>query len=226
MLKAGRLTTSPTAFIANGASTGAATVTGAGSSWNASAIQIGAASSGSGALNVLAGGAVTTSTLTLNDPAGSATGTLLIDGGTVTVNGNFTKRGTLDFRDGTLTINSGTFDNAAPASPLVINSSAAGKLATLRVTGGSGAHLVGVSDLTVGQNHAGSFFVESGTTLSVTGSVVIADQTSSTGTMTVDGFFQSGGAFRVGGGAFSGGPGTLLIQNFGEVVIGATLFTS
>ena len=43
--------------------------------------------------------------------------------------------------------------------------------------------------------------------------------------MTVDGFFQTSGAFRVGGGNFAGGPGTLLIENFGEVVVNTTLFT-
>src|SRR5215208_429635 len=63
-----------TTMIGTGSGSGSAIVTGAGSSWNASAIQIGSASSGSGALNVLAGGSVTTSTLTLNDPAGAATG--------------------------------------------------------------------------------------------------------------------------------------------------------
>jgi len=221
----GTVNTTGTTFIANGTATGTATVTGSGSSWTAAAIQVGAASSGSGALNVLAGGSVTTNTFTLNDPTGSATGTLLIDGGNVTVNGTFTRRGTLDFRDGTLTINGGTFDNAASASPLVINSSAAGKLATLRVTGGSGAQLLRVSDLTIGQNHGGAFFVEAGTTLGVTGNVAIAEQASGNGSMTVDGIFQNAGAFRVGAGfATTGGPGTLLVQHNGEVVVGTTLF--
>src|SRR5206468_2275614 len=81
-----------------------------------------------------------------------------------------------------------------------------------------------VSDLTVGQTNGGSLFIETGSNLVSSGNVVIADKTSSNGTMTVDGFFQNSGAFRVGGGAFAGGPGTLLVENFGEVVVNTTLF--
>ncbi|HEV8608432.1 MAG TPA: PEP-CTERM sorting domain-containing protein, partial [Tepidisphaeraceae bacterium] len=217
----GTVTTSATTFIANGLGTGTATVTGAGSSWTANAIQVGAASSGSGVLNVLAGGSVTTNVFTLNDPAGSATGTLAIDGGSVTVNGTFTKRGTLDFRDGTLTVNAGTFDNASPAAPLVINGSAAGKLPTLRLTGTS--HVQGVSDLTVGQNRTGSLYIESRSELVAAGNAFMGLQTGGNGSVTVEGLLQTTGSFRVGGGVVSGGAGTLLVQYGGRVIVGTTL---
>ena len=202
----------------NAQGVGEITVTGPGAQWaNTGALNV--AALGTGTLNVSNGGAVTTSTLNLSDPAGGGIGTLNFDGGTITT-GNFTRAlaAPLNWTDGTLHIANGTFNNASAS--LIINGADTADLPTLRLSGNSTGAGFGATTLTVGSTRAGALEITGIATLSVT-NVVTGTQDTGSGTITVSGSGAQlvvAGSIGIGGTSGSaGGTGVLNISAGGAV---------
>jgi T5SS/PEP-CTERM-associated repeat protein len=198
-------------IAASAGSTGSATVSGGGSTWNASSLAIGGTlgvNGGAGTLTVEAGGTVNVTGATeIRSSAGSS---LTIDGGTLVVGGTFTRLGTLKHNAGTLHVK-GIYDNGSGPTALVIDGAASGDLATLRLSGNFAVQ--DVNSLTVGSTNQGALVLDGGRTFSFGNAVSIGAGGLSSGTISVSGNgtnFTTSSIVNVGGsGGAAGGAGTV-----------------
>lgn len=177
-------------------SSGAVTVTGVGSIWNAQGLVVG--NDGVGTLAVLNGGAVNTSVYEFSLADQSGNGTAIVDGaGSKLTASDFVvgNGGT-----GTLTVsNGGAVIGTTWISTIGHDVGAVG---TVTVTG-AGSTLSNVGDLFIGQNGSGTLTVANGGGVTVGGNIVLAYQPGSTGTLNI------GGA----AGAAAAAPGTVNSAN-------------
>ncbi|WP_371420653.1 autotransporter domain-containing protein [Tardiphaga sp.] len=174
-------------------STGAVTVTGAGSVWNAEGMAVGY--HGAGALTVLNGGVVNTSAweFSVGDSSG-AVGAVTVDGAGSTVTGSDIVVG--NSGTGTLTVsNGGTVIGTTWANYIGQH---AGSVGTVTVTG-PGSHLIVNNSLAIGQMGNGTLTIANGGVVSVSGNVLLGFQAGSVGTLNIGG----------GTGAAAAAPGTL-----------------
>jgi outer membrane autotransporter protein len=183
------------AFLGNlFGSVGTATVTGAGSVWNAEGMVVGY--HGAGTLNILNGAAVGTSVweFSLGDHFGGS-GAATVDGaGSILTASDFVvgNGGT-----GTLVVsNGGTVVGTTWTSYI---GQAAGSVGTATVTG-PGSHLIVANNgLAIGQMGNGTLTIANGGVVSVSGNVLLGFQAGSVGTLNIGG----------GTGAAAAAPGTL-----------------
>jgi T5SS/PEP-CTERM-associated repeat protein len=177
-------------------SSGAVTVTGVGSIWNAQGLVVG--NDGVGTLAILNGGAVNTSVYEFSLADQSGNGTAIVDGaGSKLTASDFVvgNGGT-----GTLTVsNGGAVIGTTWISTIGHDVGAVG---TVTVTG-AGSTLSNVGDLFIGQNGSGTLTVANGGGVTVGGNIVLAYQPGSTGTLNI------GGA----AGAAAAAPGTVNTAN-------------
>jgi T5SS/PEP-CTERM-associated repeat protein len=183
------------AFLGNlFGSVGTATVTGAGSVWNAEGMVVGYR--GAGTLNILNGAAVGTSVweFSIGDHFGGS-GAATVDGaGSILTASDFVvgNGGT-----GTLVVsNGGTVVGTTWTSYI---GQAAGSVGTATVTG-PGSHLIVANNgLAIGQMGNGTLTIANGGVVSVSGNVLLGFQAGSVGTLNIGG----------GTGAAAAAPGTL-----------------
>ncbi len=202
-------------FLGNtvAASAGVATITGAGSKLTTTG-NVTVANIGDGTLNVAGGAEVYVGgILNVNDPAGGPSGTLNLDGGSIFVASNFTNNGKFDFTDGLLQV-ARNFQPSAAAAAFSINGADTGDLPTLDLIGSGG--LLNLASITVGDNRRGKMLVRQGRVVDLgSNGVNIGAFAGSEGLLSV----QSGaslsttGSVAVGGnGGTAGGTGTLEIS--------------
>lgn len=204
-------------------STGTASVSGAGSTWDIwDDLYIGGSSGtagGTGLLTVSDGGHVNVGGIlkTWNN------GTLTLDGGSITTQSFNRSVGTFHFNDGTLTVDGGSSNWGTPN--LIINGNTAAALPTLVLNNAAPSGTYG--EIRVGDSRKGALTVSGGTDLSTTGNAYVAYAAGSTGTATVTGTgstWSSSGSLYVGGSdTAAGGAGTLDVLNGAQVTVGGTL---
>lgn len=201
------------AYVGNMAgSTGTATVTGAGSLWNAQLLVVG--SHGTGTLAILNGGAVDTTDweVAIADHSGSS-GSVTVDGKGSTLTGSDIVVG--NGGTGTLIVSNGGTAVATKWTSIIAQS--ASSVGTATVTG-AGSLWSNASNLFVAQNGAGSLTVSNGGAVSVAGNTVLGYQPGSVGTATVTGAnstWTSSSDMDVG----RAGSGALTIANGGVVSV-------
>lgn len=178
-------------------STGAVTVTGPGSVWNAEGMVVG--DHGTGRLTILNGGVVNTQVweFSVGDGSGAV--------GVATVDGAGSKLTASDFvigygGTGTLTISNGGAIIGTTWTSIIGHS--VGSIGTVTVTG-AGSSLSNASDLWIGQDGSGTLTVANGGGVTVGGNIVLAYQPGSTGTLNIGG----------GAGAAPAAPGTVNTAN-------------
>jgi T5SS/PEP-CTERM-associated repeat protein len=192
-----------TGFLGNNSgSTGTATVTGAGSKWNAGAMYVG--NNGNGTLNIDAGGQVSNATGFVGIAPGS-TGRATVGG----VGSQWTNTGALDIGragNGSLAIESG----GQVGNTFGYLGNFAGATGTATVTG-VGSKWTSTNTLYVGRNGSGSLTIEAGGRISNTAGFLGSDS-GSTGTATVTG---AGSKWTNSSGLYVGnsGSGTLNIMS-------------
>jgi T5SS/PEP-CTERM-associated repeat protein/autotransporter-associated beta strand protein len=181
----------------NAGSAGSVTVAGAGSTWtNSGGLTVGAG--GTGTLTIQNGGAVNNTNGIVGSGVG-ATGTVTVDG----ANSAWTNSGSLNVDTGTLTI-----QNGGPVSDFAgFVGGRSGLTGTVTVDGANSAW-TNSGNLTVGYSGTGTLTIRNGGTVAAGGTVRIADQAGSTGTLNI-------GAAS---GQAAAAPGTL---NASSVVFGA-----
>ncbi|QWG18721.1 autotransporter outer membrane beta-barrel domain-containing protein [Bradyrhizobium sediminis] len=191
-------------------STGTATITGAGSLWNAQGMAVGYR--GAGTLAILNGGAVNTTDweVSMGDQSGSS-GSVTVDGAGSTLTGSDIVVG--NGGTGTLMVSNGGTVSATKWTSIIGHS--AGSVGTATITG-AGSRWSNASDFYVGQNGIGSLTIANGGAVSVAGNVVLGYQAGSSGTATVTGagsVWTNSGDVDVG----RSGSGVLTIANGGAV---------
>ena len=201
-------------------STGAATVTGEGSTWtNSGTLYVG--SSGAGTLTVEAGGQVSNSSGYLGYWLGSS--------GTATVTGagsTWTNSGDLCvgyFGAGTLTVEAG---GQVASSGVAIGFQ--GTSTGIVTVDGSGSTCTATTgDLLVGYDGAGTLAVTGGGQVTTGHCAYVGTTASSTGGATVEGsgstWTTTGGLYVGGSDVVAGGAGSVAVQNGGHLAVGETL---
>ena len=214
--------------VASG-SAGTATVTGAGSQWNSTSLDIGGGSSASGGA-----GSLTVSNSGLVSVTGATklwnAGTLTLSGGSFTTGSFDRSLGTLNLNDGTLTVNAGVLKQAAGRlSSAVIRPRTTHPLAL----SGNTTTTSGIQSVVIGNTNQGALSISGGAVLSNPGNATALSTTyggttvysgqgylglnaASSGTATISGTgsqWNNGDALLVG----YTGNGTLNVQSGGVV---------
>lgn len=192
-------------------STGTATVTGTGSTWNGGNGNLSVGNSGTGSLSITNGAAVSNSTGYIGANSG-ATGSVTVDG----AGSKWTNSGSGlhvgSSGTGSLSITNG----AAVSSAAGYLGNASGSTGVATVDG-AGSKWTNSSNFYVGNNGTGTLNITNGATVSDT-TGYIAGNTGSKGTVTIDG---AGSMWTSSGGLFIGnsGAGTLNISNGGAAIV-------
>ncbi|UZE51162.1 hypothetical protein ONR75_11400 [Rhodopseudomonas sp. P2A-2r] len=189
-------------------STGTATVTGAGSIWNAQGVAVGF--DGTGTLSLLNGGAVMSAagySVALGNSLGSS-GVVTVDGTGSTLSGASFVVG--DAGNGTLTVSNGGTVLTTQFGSIIGKSAGSVGNATITGAGSSWAH-TGTSGFWVGQDGTGTLTIANGGKVSVATDAVLGYQADGVGTVTVTGAGSVWNAASITVGRL--GAGTLNILN-------------